>query len=108
MRIMVLMAASLAVLATPVLAHPGGHDDEQQVQTPHKAARSAMLRLVTQSKLPTSWSSAQLVSTRERTVKGVHQTVVTFRNDAEPNAARKLLHVALNQEGGFISAGHTL
>lgn len=108
MRMKILTAASLALLTTPVLAHPGGHEDEQQAQAPDRAARSAMLRLVTQSKLPTSWSSAQLVSTRERMVKGVHQTIVTFRNDAEPNAARKLLHVALNQEGGFISAGHTL
>jgi hypothetical protein len=103
-----MVAAALAVTATPVLAHPGGHEGEEQAQTPDRAARAVMIRMITQSKLPASWSGATLVGTRERNVKGVHQTVVTFRNDTERDAGRKLLHVALDQEGKLISATHVL
>ena len=42
------------------------------------------------------------MGTRERTSQGQRQTIVTFRNEAEPNAARKLFHVVLTAGGQFV------
>ena len=103
MRIAILTLAAFALHAGPALAHPD-HDDEDHVErSVQQVARDNIVRLVTQAKLPASWSRAAVASTRERTLRGQRQTIVSFRNDAERNAARKLFHVVLTANGQFVS-----
>jgi hypothetical protein len=71
-------------------------------RAPQQTARDNVVRLISQAKLPASWSKATVAGTRERTSQGQRQTIVTFRNEAEPNAARKLFHVVLTAGGQFV------
>lgn len=114
MRIGILIISAAGLAATPALAHPGGHDDEQfraprivQKSIPEKA-QEAVVKLVTQAKLPASWSNVQPLTTQRRAKKGVQQWVVTFRNNAIRNAARRTLYVIMTEDGTFISANHRL
>lgn len=108
MRILTLTFAAFALLSSPVLAHPD-HDDEEEVSvTPERAARMQVVRLISQAKLAASWNKATLVGTKSRNKRGVQQTIVTFRNPAEANKSRQLLHVILNGDGELISAEHVL
>ena len=109
MRLKILTLAALAVLATPVMAHPDHDDGGEEVKvTPERAARMSVIRLISQAKLPASWSKATVVGTKERNKRGVQQTIVTFQNPAEKDKARQLLHVILNGDGELISAEHVL
>lgn len=110
MRIGILAFAALATLATPVLAHPGGHDEQYRPQRKPIAevAQEAVVKLVTQAKLPASWSKAKPVKTAMRTKNGVQQWVVTFQNNAERRRSKRVLYVIMNDDGAFVSANHKL
>lgn len=109
MRKLPFTLAIAGIFAAPALAHPD-HDamPEQATRKPiSQTAQDQVIRLVSQARLDSSWSSAKAIKSEKRSVKGVEQWVVTFRNDAAA-PAKKLLYVVLAGSGAFISAGHTL
>ena len=112
MRIALIAAAALAAagLAAPAVAHPNGHDDEYRPQRRPipEVAQEAVVRLVSQAKLPASWSRAKLVKSELRTRDGIRHWLVTFRNPAERNPAKRMLYVIVSPEGSFLSANHRL
>jgi hypothetical protein len=104
-----LCLSGLAMIASPAArAHPDHDEDDAPDPTPEQTARASVIRLITQAKLPASWTGATLVSTKQRTVKGLRQTVFTFRNPAEPSPARQSLFVVLSDKYAFLSADHVL
>jgi len=115
MRILTLALASSTVLSTGALAHPQGHDEEDRfgtlapvrVDIP-QAARQSVVRLVSQARLPASWARVQPVSSAQRLKDGAQQWVVTFRNPAIRNRARRTLYVIMRPDGTFVSANHRL
>jgi hypothetical protein len=111
MRFAMLALAAVAVVATPAVAHPGGHDDEYRPQRRPVAeiAQDSVVKLVTQAKLPASWSKASVVGVPQiRTKNGVQQWVVTFENKAIRTRAKQRLYVLMTTDGEFISANHKL
>jgi len=106
MRIAAIILSALIVQASPVLAHPD-HDMEGEVARPApQVAKDHIVRLVSQAKLPASWSKATVETTRQRNVRGAGQTLVTFVNPAEKNAAKRSFTVVLDREGNVIAADH--
>lgn len=105
-----LAGASVAILATPVIAHPedehGGRYERGPTST--ELAQQAVVKLVTQAKLPASWTSARVVRSVARTRKGAEQLVVTFQNNAIRQPAKRKLYVIMSSEGRFVSANHKL
>jgi hypothetical protein len=104
------LAAAVGSLTAPALAHPGGHDDEYRPQRRpiSELAQDSVVKLVTQAKIPASWSKATVLKTELRTRAGAQQWVVTFQNLAERNRAKRMLYVIMSTEGTFISANHRL
>lgn len=105
-----LAGASVAISAAPAFAHP--EDDfgsrYQRGPTTEELAQQAIIKLVTQSKLPASWTSARQVKSALRTKNGKEQMVVTFQNDAVRKPAKRMLYVIMGTDGVFISANHKL
>ncbi len=104
------LAAAVGSLTAPAIAHPGGHDDEYRPQRRPitESAQESVVKLVTQAKLPASWSKAKVVKSELRTRGGAQQWVVTFQNLAERNRAKRVLYVIMSTDGAFISANHRL
>lgn len=105
-----LAGASVAIAATPAIAHP---EDEmggryERAPTTTELAQQAVVKLVTQAKLPASWTNARVVKSDVRTRKGVKQMVITFQNDAIRQVAKRKLYVVMTSDGQFISANHKL
>ena len=116
MRTLILAVAAAGAISSPALAHPEGHDEQYrappmaapaQVNVP-QAARQAVVRLVSQARLPASWARVQPVSSTQRTRNGAQQWVVTFQNNAIRNAAQRRLYVIMRPDGTFVSANHRL
>jgi len=102
-------AVAVATISTPVIAHPEGHEEYRPQRRPiAELAQESVVRLVTQAKLPASWSKAKIVKTEVRTKGGNQQWLVTFQNPAERSRAKRLLYVLMTPEGSFISANHRL
>lgn len=110
MRYLILALAALSATATPAVGHPDGHDDQFRVvqRTVPQMAQDAVVRLVTQAKLPASWSKAEPIKSSVRVRKGVNQWVITFENKVEPRRGKRLLYVLMTPGGEFISANHKL
>lgn len=110
MRFAAIALATIATCATPSLAHPDGHDREARPQRRPIAemAEDAVVKLVTQAKLPASWSKARSVGSQIRTRNGAQQWVVIFENKAIRNRAKQRLYVLMTPGGEFISANHKL
>ena len=106
----VALAAAVGSLATPAIAHPEGHEEEYRPQRRPIAdlAKDSVVKLVTQAKLPASWSKTKATKSELRTRQGAQQWVVTFQNLAERNRAKRVLYVIMSTEGRFISANHRL
>lgn len=105
-----LAGASVAISASPAFAHP---EDEhgsryQRGPTTEELAQQAVVKLVTQTKLPASWTTARQVKSALRMKNGKQQMVVTFRNDAVRQAAKRMLFVIMTTDGEFVSANHKL
>ena len=112
MRVLAFAILSFAGLGTAASAHPEGHDDEQyrapipaRVDIP-EAARQAVIRLVSQARLPASWAKARPAATSQRMRNGAQQWVVSFRNPAIRNRAQRSLFVVMRSDGSFVSANH--
>ena len=111
MRSFLLSIATIGTFAAPVAAHPEGHDNQQlaaEARPVPELARDAVVRLVSQAKLPASWAKASAIKSNVRTKNGVQQWVVTFQNKAERRANKRLLYVLMTPGGKFISANHRL
>jgi hypothetical protein len=107
---LVALAAAVGSLTAPAIAHPGGHDDQYRSERRPitEIAQESVVKLVTQAKLPVSWSKAKVVKSELRTRAGAQQWVVTFQNLAERNRAKRVLYVIMSTDGTFISANHRL
>ena len=105
-----LAGASFALSATSAIAHPEDEMSGRYQRAPSTAelAGEAVVKLVAQSKLATSWTKARAVKTETRTRKGAEQYVVTFRNDAIRQPAKRMLYVIMTRDGRFVSANHVL
>ena len=110
MRFALLALAALTLVGTPLAAHPDGHDEQYRVQPRPMAeiAKDSVVKLVTQAKLPASWSKAPSIGNKIRIKSGAEQWVVTFENKAIRNRAKQRLYVLMTPEGKFISANHKL
>ncbi len=110
MRYSILILAALGASATPAVAHPDGHDQQYRAieKTVPEKAQDAVVKLVTQAKLPASWSRAEPIKSFVRTRKGAKQWVVTFENKVERRRDKRLLHVLMTPAGEFLSANHKL
>jgi hypothetical protein len=103
-------AVALASMSAQAIAHPEGHGEyPMPAALPVTAlAQQAVARLVTEDKLPASWTKAKLLGRELRTKDGVLQWVVIFQNEAERKRTRRMLYVLMSQSGSFISADHEL
>lgn len=110
MRFAFLALIAITIVPAQVAAHPEGHEVQERVQPRPVAemAKASIVKLVTQAKLPASWSKAQLIGNRTRTRNGVDQLVITFENGAIRNRAKRRLYVLMTPAGEFISANHKL
>src|SRR5215213_8324086 len=98
------LAAALAVstLSGPAFAHPEP-DFEQYSRPPiSDLAKQALIKLVSQRKLPASWSNAQVAKLDLRVKDGAQQWVVTFTNPAIRVPAQRTLYVLMSTSGEFI------
>lgn len=108
MRNILLSAAILATFVSPALAHPE-HEEMPRpaVRKPMaEVAKSEVIKLVTQAKLPASWSSAKAMKTETKIIKGSQRWVVMFQNPAVKSASKRTLYVVLAQNGDFVSYSH--
>lgn len=104
------VAVALGSMSAPAIAHPEGHDEYSE-PSPYPItmlAQQAVARLVTEDKLPASWTGAKLVARELRAKDGVLQWVVIFQNEAERRRTRRMLYVLMSPSGSFISADHAL
>lgn len=110
MRNILLAAVILATVASPAFAHP--EHEEMPRPTVRKpmadVAKSEVIRLITQAKLPASWSSAKAIKTENRIIKNAQRWVVTFQNPTIKSASKRTLYVVLAQNGDFVWADHSL
>lgn len=105
MRFVTLTLAAIGTLSAPAIAHPE-HDAPRIQRKPiGEAAQDAVIKLVTQAKLPASWGSVKPLKSEMKMKQGAQQWVVTFRNDAIRVPAKRMLYVVLTPSGEFISAG---
>ena len=105
MRIIVPALSLLALVTSPALAHPDGHDEQYQApqrKPVSQSAQEAVVKLVTQAKLPASWAGIQ----PSNVVDGSSHYLVTFENKAIRTRAKRMLYVRMTPSGEFISASH--
>ena len=105
MRNILLSAVILTTFASPALAHPE-HDEMPRpaVRKPMaEVAKSEVIKLVTQAKLPASWSSAKAINTETRVIKGAQCWVITFQNPAVKLKSKRTLYISMAQNGDFVS-----
>ncbi len=109
MRNILVALTALATVSSPALAHPQHDEIPQRAERKPMAetAKDAVIRLVTQAKLPSSWSKAKASQTEARMIDGTQSWVVTFDNPAIKSAAKRKLYVVLTKSGDFASAVHT-
>jgi len=109
MRNILLLAAILAAFASPAFAHPEHEEMSRPAARKPMAevAKTEVIKLVTQAKLPASWSSATATKTETKIIKGAQRWVVTFQNPKIKAASKRTLYVVLAQNGDYVSSGHS-
>jgi hypothetical protein len=83
-----------------------GHGDHQHELTKDDAgsvAKGYVDQLVTDSKLPKSWTASTVVTSDSRIIKGKSRWIVTFENSKESDASKKKLEVVMTPGGQFVS-----
>ena len=111
MRSFLITIVALGTFAAPVAAHPEGHDQQPRAAESRpvpELAQDAVVKLISQAKLPASWAKAKAIKSNVRNKNGVQQWVVIFQNKAERRANKRLLYVLMTPGGEFISANHRL
>jgi Family of unknown function (DUF6488) len=110
MRKMLIILASAATVMTavPATAHPDPYEEYERTPTVPELARAAIAKLIAQSKLPASWSTAAEVRTFTRMRGSTEQLIVEFRNAGVREPAKRTLFVVMTRSGQFISANHRL
>ena len=110
MRKYMISFVAIAMVSGPVIAHPE-YDDELPRPAERKPmaqlAQDAVIRLVTQSKLPTSWGSAKAVKSEPQMIDGTQRWVVSMENSAIKSAKKRMLYVILDRSGNYVSASHS-
>lgn len=109
MRNILLSVAILATFASPALAHPE-HDEmpRPSVRKPMaEIAKGEVIKLVTQAKLPASWSSAKAFKTDTQVINGAQRWVITFQNPAIKSASKRTLYVVLAQNSDFVAYSYS-
>lgn len=95
------------IISAPAIAHdPMEHMRMEQRKPIGQSAQDAVTKLVTQAKLPASWSGIEPVESKLRIKDGTEQWVVAFRNDKIRKGAQRKLYVIMSKNGDFISASH--
>lgn len=109
MRKILLSVAVLATFASPAVAHP--EHDEMPLPVVRKpmaeVAKSEVIKLVTQAKLPASWSSSTATNTQSKVIGGATRWVITFQNPAIRTAANRTLFIVLAQNGDLVAHSFT-
>jgi hypothetical protein len=99
-------ATASIMLTVPAGAHPEGeYDSINRGPTTSELAREAVDKLVSQKKLPASWSGALVTKFDVKTIGGLDRYIVTFENSAAKEATKRRLFVIMSTAGDFISAG---
>lgn len=102
-----LVAVSVAGMAAPAVAHPEGHDYEQPQRKPvREYAKDAVVKLVTQSKLPASWAKVEASDAKTVMAGSEMRWIVTFANPAIKKTSQRKLYVTVTSAGDFVSASH--
>ncbi|GGN55975.1 hypothetical protein GCM10011349_33190 [Novosphingobium indicum] len=101
-------AVSAMALGAPACAHPEGHENHARSERKpvRVSAKEAVVKLVTQSKLPASWAKVEAGDAALKPVGGESRWVVTFENAAIREASQRKLYVVLTASGEFVSAGY--
>ena len=95
-----------AIAFSPVAAHPEPREDRGPSTT--ERAQQAVLKLISQAKLPASWANATVTKFDVRSKNGIDQYVIVFENKAIRQPAKRTLYVIMSTSGDFVSAGHKL
>lgn len=104
------LTLGLAAPAFPVLAHPG--HGEETVTIPQAnaeaKARTVVDTMIGRDILEPSWRGLKPDSAdlREGDTGGL-EWVITFRNPAAKDAAKRVLYVFLSSDGIYLAANHT-
>lgn len=100
-------AISMIAVAAPAAAHPEGEYDARPQRKPiAQLAQDAIVKLVTQSKLPASWAKIEATSSKLRTDDGTNRWVVIFDNKQIRKASERKLYVTMTASGEFVSANY--
>ena len=107
-KLMMFAAVATLGLAAPALAHP----EDEGMSVPRgpstgELAQEEINKLVTQRKLPASWTNAKMVKFDYREKNG-GQYVLMYENASVKQAAKRKLYVVMTINGKFVSAGHKL
>lgn len=105
-----LVSLTAALSSVPALAHPEDDFGSRYERAPTRTelAQEAVVKLVSQAKLPASWTGALVTSSTSRTKNGVEQFVVKFENNKIKQPAKRFLYVISTADGKFVSANHKL
>lgn len=110
MRRFLFSALTVLLLANPALAHPE-HDKmsaREERKPISEVAKDAVVRQITQAKLPASWATVRPSKSELRTVGGVQRWVVTFTNPKIKARAQRTIYVLLTPMGDFVSVEKVL
>lgn len=99
------LALVATTLSSPALAHPE-HDEMPRASTEKSIAdkaQDAVMLQITRAKLDPNWRTATAGEAELRSVKGVPQWVVPFKNAKAKKPSERILYVSLTQDGEFLS-----
>lgn len=98
---------SMASVAMPAMAHPEDEDYDRPQRKPiAQLAQDAVVKLVTQSKLPASWAKIDATTTKLQANGGASRWIVIFDNDQIRKSSERKLYVTMTGSGEFVSASY--
>ena len=104
------LAIGLVAPAWPVLAHPGHDEETVTIPKANAEAKAKTIRdtMIARDLLEPSWRGLAPTSAdlREGDSGGL-EWVVTFRNPAAKDPAKRALYIFLSNDGIYLAANHT-